>query len=1084
MSQKTLQPSLLFALFFLSFIVGYSQTQPVTGKVIDGKTNTPLASASVVVKGNTNIGTSTDADGNFSIQAPGNGTLVITSTGFESREIPINNQRTLSVTLTSTASTLTDVVVIGYGSRQKRDLIGSVSEIRPRDIERSTNLSPEQALQGQMPGVQITQQSGDPNARLTVRVRGTSTFTGNGAADPLYVVDGIPIIEGGQGITPDPINDPTRRGDLNIYSIINPNDIESISVLKDASATAVYGIRGANGVILITTKSGKGGKVRVEFNGSYGISNVPKQYDVLNTQQYVDFYTNAYNANPKKNNDIPIPIGEETEFFGSRWDPASTDFIGNEGTYDWQRAVRKKNAIIQDYAVRAAGGSGPTTYNFSLGYSNQESPFVGTNTQRFTVSTNINSKIGKYIEVGLNVRGIQQNRKDQGADGDLEVYKAAPFQKIYDENGINGYAPLWRLNEPLTPTAFDFSPLYIRQGVPFSNTIAGASTGYTKSLNQTGLGTAYLQINPIAGLKIRGSISLQQITLRNDNYTNFDVWYFQETPGNPFSNVPNPAAGTRPIQLSVFNSITTSKTTALNADYTKSFGKHNINLTADISQQDYVWTVNGSNGTNLVDDPSLHFFSPSGMDRAYNETRDRYTLIGYLGRVSYNYDNKYYIDGVIRRDGTSKFAPGHQFGSFPSGAVGWRISQEDFFSDVRIINELKLRGSYGLLGNQTTKGWQFISVSGANFPNYNLGIPNTNQAGIAYTNFPNEFLSWEKLYSLNVGFDAQLLDNSLSVTFDYYNKVTKGIIQSILLAPSSGIQQEADLNIADVLNRGIELTLGYTRKFGQVGFNISGNITTQHNEVLKLANENAALRGEQNSLEVGFPINYFNGYEVAGIFPDQKSIDDYNAVYDDVSSAGAAPGDLYFRDVYGSPKAGSTERNNNPDSIINSDDQTYIGKSIPGYYGGVQLGFDFRGFDLSALFTFRGDVQRYNTVRAQGGETMNGYGRNMLTDVLDAWTPDNTNTSIPRAVYGDPNDNVRFSDRWIEDAGYFRLQNVQLGYNFSPQFLARTKVISNFRIFLTGINLFTITPYSGLDPEASDFFPASRQFLVGVKATF
>ncbi|CAN5732391.1 TonB-dependent receptor [soil metagenome] len=1082
MSKKVLQ---FFLLLFFSVCIFSHESfaqQPVRvgGKVTDATTGAGLSGVTVMVKGNTGGGTASSDNGQYSIMAAPNATLVFSSTGYSTREIPVSKRTNVSVALTSVSAQLSDVVVIGYGTRQKKDLTGSVAAIRPKDIEKSTSLTAEQAMKGQMAGVQVSSGSGDPTSRLTIRVRGTNTFAPNGAADPLYVIDGIPIIEGGQGVTPDPVNDPSRRGGINLYSIINPNDIESISVLKDASATAAYGVRGANGVILITTKSGRGGKVKIDFDALYGIQKIPGQYDVLNTQQYTKFYTDAYNANPDIANNNPVPIQQALNF-GPLWDPANANYIGNQSTYDWQDAIKDKNSQIQNYNLRASGSVGNgTSYNFSLGYADQDNAFFGSSVNRYSISTNIISKIGKYIEVGLNIRGAQQERKSAGGDN-LNVWQAAPWQKIYDANGPYGVAPLWKLNAPITPTTFNASTLYGKQYVAYTNPFGTANTSENLNKNQTAFGTAYLLLSPISGLKIKGSASGQQINLHSESSVNFDDWYFRENPGNPYTNVPNPQSGTRPISLGFFNSIQTSKTYALNIDYLKSVGLHNFNLTADISRQDYQWSVNGANGFTTVEDPNLRFFSPTGNERGYSEVRDRYVLLGYFGRLSYNYNNKYYADVLMRRDGSSKFAPGFQFGSFPSGAVAWRISQESFMQHIKAINDLKLRASYGLLGNQTTRGWQYISVASSSAPNYNFGTPNVNNIGISYTNYPNPSLTWEKIRSLTIGLDAALFNNSITITADYFRKTTKGIIQQVPLAPSTGILLEADVNIANVLNNGFEFTVGYNKRFGQVGFNASANITFQHNEVLALANGNRALRG--SGIEVGRPLGFLYGYRTGGIFQSQKEVDDYNASIDDRIAGVNKPGDIRFLDLYGAPKAGSTDLNTTKDNIVNVDDQDYLGSTIPGYFGGFTLGADYKRFDISAFFNFRGDVVRFNSLRAQA-EGMNGNGRNQFATVLNAWTPTNTNTDIPRAVYNDPNANLRFSDRFVEKASYLRFQNLQIGYTFNDQLLAKSNAVSNLRIFVTGINLFTITPYSGLDPEADNLFPATRQYLVGLKATF
>ncbi|MBL7697518.1 MAG: SusC/RagA family TonB-linked outer membrane protein, partial [Chitinophagaceae bacterium] len=527
-------------------------------------------------------------------------------------------------------------------------------------------------------------------------------------------------------------------------------------------------------------------------------------------------------------------------------------------------------------------------------------------------------------------------------------------------------------------------------------------------------------------------------------------------------------------------STTVSWMKAVNVDYLKSFGDHNLNITLDASQQDYKWTSTGVGRPILTEDPTLRYFSVTGEEKGYYELRAAYTLIGYLARVSYNFNNQYYIEGVVRRDGSSRLAPGQRFRTFPAGSIGWRISSEKFMQNQNIVSDLKLRAGYGETGNeQTTAGWKYISIAGVVPPSYNVGNPQANNLGIAYVNFPNKDLTWEIGRTLNVGFDAVLLDNSLNFSMDYYYKKTVGIIQNVELAPTTGIQSLADINIANVSNTGFEFQVGYTKNFGEFGFSVNANLTTVKNQVLSLANH-TALRDA--GLEEGLPIGFIYGYKVGGIFQDQADIDKYNQTVDDQNSTEQAPGDIYFQNLHGDPTPGSTAVNPVPDDVLNSYDRTYLGKTIPGYYGGVTLTGTYKNFDLSLFFQGRGDVQKYNDFRA-AGESMNGYGRNQFATVLNAWTPDNRNTSLPRAVYADPNDNLRYSDRFVEDAGFLRLQNLQLGYNLPQNLLRKTNSISGLRIYLTGINMFTITNWSGLDPE-NDLYPSTRQYLIGLKATF
>jgi TonB-dependent starch-binding outer membrane protein SusC len=1085
MRLRSLLPAVLLPAFFLLFYFNSFSQQSirVTGLVRDADNN-PIAGASVSVKGNTTTGTAAGNDGSFSLEVASTATLIFSASGYESQEIPVRNRQSIDVRLSSRTAELSDVVVIGYGSRQRKDITGAISTIKPKDIEKSTALSPELAMQGQMAGVDVTSAGGNPTARPTVRIRGTTSFNN---ADPLYVIDGVPFYEGGSGAVVDPTNDPTRRGPINIYTIVNPNDIESISVLKDASSAAIYGVRAANGVILITTKQGKKGRVRVDFDGQYGTQKVQETYDVLNTQQYVKYYADVYNAFPDRTaGGAVVPI-EQASNFGPLWDPSNPGYIGNRTTYNWQDAVINHNSQLQNYNVRASGASDNTSYNFSFGYANNDGPFIGYNAERYSVATNVTSKIGKYFEAGVNLRGVQTRTKNPDATISLDVYRAAPWQPIYDPNGPLGYAPLWALNVPLTPGT-DFgdaganaiSTLYAKQYVAYRNVFGELATTDNKSDNQTAMGSGYILFQPVTGLRIKGTVNAQQTTITNLSWRDFDNWWFGENPSNPFGAVKNPISGTKPGIISRGNSVVLNISKSVNIDYAKSFGSHNVNITLDASQQEYTWTTNGGSGSILTNDPTLRYFSPDPNSAGFYESRGSWALIGYLARANYNFAGRYYVDAVVRRDGSSRFAPGRKWGTFPSGALGWRISQEKFMQGITFLNDLKLRVGYGVLGNEnTTAGWKYLSVAGATLPSYGTGTPTTNNLGISFNTFPNEPLTWEKVHSANIGFDAVLFSN-LSVTIDYYNRKTKNIIQSVALAPTTGFSGAADLNVAEVVNRGFEFQASYNRRFGEFATSFSANFTTVHNEVLSLLN-NTALRSA--GLEVGLPIGFIYGYKVGGIFQDDAEIARWNQTYDDPASRQQRPGDIYFQDLYGAPTAGSTARNTDKDGIVNDNDRDYLGKTIPGYYYGFTLGADYKGLDVSIFFQGKGDVQKFNDNRA-AAESLNGFGRNVFTSVLNAWTPANRSTTMPRAVYGDPNVNNRFSDRFVEDAGYLRLQNVQIGYTIPRQWLDKTKgAIQNFRVYVSGINLFTITDYSGLDPE-NDLYPTTRQYLIGVKATF
>ncbi|RYU92116.1 TonB-dependent receptor [Mucilaginibacter terrigena] len=1085
MSKNLLHPScyrkilMLCLAFMFSAAAVMAQGTSVTGKVTDNTTKEPLPGVSVAVKSsNGRVGTITDANGNFTINAAQNDVLIATSVGYARAEVTVTGS-TVNITLNSESKALSDVVVIGFGSRKKKDITSAISTVGSADIDKSTALSPELALQGQAAGVNVTSAGSDPSARPTVRIRGISTFN---AADPLYVIDGIPLLEGGAGALVDPTNGPTLRGTVNIYNIINPNDIESISVLKDAAAAAIYGVRAANGVILITTKRGKKGTLRIDFDAQAGKLSVPKTYDVLTTQQYTKYYTDAYNAYPQLTGTTPVPIGN-SDYFGAFFDPASPKYIGNMPTYDWQNELQNKNASLVDYNVRASGGSDNTTYNLSAGYSRNDGAFKGVTANRYTVASNVDSKFGKYIEVGLNLRLIQGKSYTGALDGttnNLGVYKAAPFQPIYG-NGPNGYAPLYTVNAPITPSTFNISKIYGVQSTAINNYLGMLSLNTATNNNQSVIGTAFVQITPVKDLRIRGTYSGTQFRVGQESYRDFNSWQFSETPKNPYDGFANPPLGSTPNALGMINSVSTSIQKTINVNYLRSFGEHNFDITFDASQQSLKWTSNGQNGSIYTTDPALRYYGTSPDSKSYYSNNANNVVIGLLGRISYNYKSKYYIDAVYRNDRSSKFDLDHNVSNNYGISGAWRITSEDFMKGVTWLNDLKLRAGYGGLGNdQTTAGWQFQSNAGTPIPSYNLGDVQASNPGIAFVSFPNKTLTWENKYTTNVGFDAVMFNNSFNLTVEYYRAVTKGIIQSFGLNPITGIQRPVDDNLADVLNRGFEVSAGYNKTIGKVGFNVSGNLTTVHNEVLKLADNNA-IRGSGYSLEVGQPIGYLYGYKVGGIFQNQADIDAYTATTTDQSTKQQKPGDIYFQDLYGSPAVGSTAQNPEKDGLVNSNDQTNIGNVIPTFYYGFTLGLNYAGFDVSAFFQGKGGFKKYNYARA-AGETA-GYGRNLFSSVLNAWTPSNTNTDVPRAVYQDPNANGRFSDRFVESGAYLRFQNLTVGYTVPKAFLSKTNLIQNLRIAFTGINLLTVTDYTGVDPE-NDFSPSTRQFLLSLRASF
>jgi TonB-linked SusC/RagA family outer membrane protein len=1077
----------VFFLFFSSVLIAQNT---VTGHVSDSASGQGLSKVSVLVQG-TKRGSVTDANGNFRITASSNDVLVVSFLGYRAVRVPVRGAGPINITLAPQTTQLTDVVVIGYGTRQRKDVTGAISTVDAKDIEKSTAVTPELALQGRAPGVFVSSGGGDPQARPTIRIRGVNTF---GFAEPLYVVDGVPMFEGGAGVTEGAVGD--IRSPVNIFSMINPNDIESITVLKDASSAAIYGVRASNGVILITTKKGKAGRPRVDVASSYGVQNIRKTYSVLNTQQYFGLVREAYNANPDVNTTFENK-------FGPRYDPTDSLYAGNNPTYDWQGELLNRNAVLQDLSVRLSGGSDATTYYLSVGFTGQESPLKANKLQRYSIATNVDSRVSKVISTGLTLRLVQENSL-VNTQSDLPTMAATiPFQPIYDPADPTGYAAVSRgtfvPNPGFDPSKIDAGPAFnFAPGDP--TLIWGQNSRFNvfafQKLNDNkydllrALGNAYVQVEPIPGLRLKGSLGGDWYMNLRKSWSNLDNWRFSQTPGNPYANQNGQAKGIYGERRGT----TTNLNKELTLNFNRTFFKdHSIDVVLTASDQYTRWDVSDISGRVNFTDPQYRSISNQPpFTQGFAGILQEDQLLGYMGRISYKYKDRYYLDGTLRRDGSSRLAPGYKWDNFPSVAAAWRISGEDFFPKTKFINDVKLRGGWGRLGNYQSAGF-YKFLSGVSLSaDYPLGSGNGNGVGTQVQaarlpDFANTALTWEKLKTFNLGLDAQLFSNRVSFTAEYYNKTTFDIIQSVALPPNTGIQNNADLNVATVKNTGVEFQLGYNNKIGPVNFNFSGNLTTVKNRVVKL-NGGTPIGGEGGRIEEGYSLFYLWGYKVGGIFQNQPEIDAWRAKYSDATigqtrTGGYAykPGDMYFRDVYGNPRNPKERYSSTPDSIINSNDRTYLGKTIPGYYYGFNIGANYKGIDISLFFQGVGDVQKYNYTRS-GLEGMGGLA-NQLTTVLDRWTPTNPSKTMPRAEYNNRSNPSRLSDRYVENAGYFRLRNLQIGYTFPKTLLSKTVFIQNLRIYGAGVNLLTITKWSGLDPE-NDVVPVTRQFLFGINATF
>jgi TonB-dependent starch-binding outer membrane protein SusC len=1063
------------------------QQRIVTGKITNAKTKEGLPGVTIVVKGTT-TGALSDAGGNFSVKLPDqSATLVFSFIGYESQEVAVNEGGKYTVELVETTKTLDEVVVIGYGSRAKRDVTTAISTVESSDIAKANvGQSAELAMQGKMTGVFVESGGGNPNSRPTIEIRGLGTW---GVSQPLYVIDGVPIYEFGYGADGSTASGydanyvariQTLRGDQNIMSTINPNDIESISVLKDASAAAIYGVRASNGVILITTKKGKG-KAKVELNAKMGFQSIPKRYHMLDVNDYVDLYTEAYANNP---------LLTLKPYLNSS-DPS---YLGNLPTQDWAAPMYTKNSKTQDYNLSVSGGTDNTNYFVALGHYSNDGIYINNNLERYTVSSNVNSKISKYIKVGVNYRFVYQKSDDNTPNSIRYTVGAPPWQPIHG-NGPNGYAPAIDTTYTYTPSPppadqmpdywpwqMNVTKLYGDQTHINVYGIGSTQDNYYTSLRS--LGSAFVEVEPITGLKIKGSVALDWYSQKNFSYAFYEQAIFSITPQDPLKPGDHHSLGS----VSERNSWNQNLVKDFSVNYGHSFGQHNIDLLFNAESQNNDFEVDGL-GTeelnSMIIDRIVIAEAQRGFTNGSNEFH-KSALIGYLGRLSYNFASKYYLDATIRRDGSYAFAPQNRWGNFPAFSAAWRVSAEDFMKNLAWLNDMKLRVGWGQLGNSEVKPYMYLS-SVINYPHYSLGTTPQNGGalgtytyGVRLGDFANEDISWEKSTTTNLAIDAVLL-RSLNVTLEYYNKETTGLLQTTSLPPSVGLYANPVANIGKVRNRGIEVSVGYTGRSGDFTYGINANLTTVNNKVLSMFNHDR-IGGNAGMIQEGYSMNYLWGYKVGGIFQTDAEAQAYTSKIRDIDATGNTKkaGDMWFQNLHGNADATNKYFNPVPDTTVNDYDQTYLGKTIPSYYYGFTFNLGYKGFDLSANFIGVGDVQKYN-YNLQSLTQMDGE-VNQSTDVLKRWTTTNPSTTMPRAAEGDPSGNNRFSSRFVQNAGYLRFANLQVGYTL-PLTGDKMKFAERVRIWVGGSNLFCLTPWKGLDPENEDN-PIPRTYMFGIDATF
>ncbi|WP_293667801.1 TonB-dependent receptor [uncultured Parabacteroides sp.] len=1044
------------------------QNRIVTGVVKD-HAGELIIGASIVVKGTT-IGVMTDVDGKFTLNVPDNAILEISYIGYKSQVLPVNNKTNFNIILEEDSQNIDEVVVIGYGTRSKRDVTTAISNVGSEVIGKSISMSAENAMQGTMSGVQVSGTTGDPMSRPTIRIRGTNTW---GVSDPLYVVDGIAITEMGAGIEGNDERIKDVRGPLNIMTMIDPNDIESISVLKDASAAAIYGVRAANGVVLITTKKGRKDKPTVDFSARYGIQNITQELDWLTTPEYTKFVQGVYASDPER------VVAEDNI---GRFDPNDPRYLGNSPTYNWQDAVRNSNAPTQDYSAKVSGGTDNTDYYVSIGYNKTEGTLLVNDLQRYSGAIKINTKINDWIKAGINYRLVNAQGRNNGSSY-LDVMRNAPWQPIYQADGIpgyNGYA--YAVGGRQADGTYQNQKLY-GQGTRI-NVLGLANTNDTKYDSWRNMGSLYLELTPFKGLTLKGSISMDRYQTNRYEFKDYDAYPFDYTAGDPSALGGGKSVGSYQERETYNNNITSE----FMANYANSFGKHNLDLLFNFSNQHYDAKYKTASTEYMT--TKKDYLRNLGGERGYTSIETdqmRWALQGFLFRVGYNYAYKYYLDVTVRHDGSARFAPENRWGTFPSLSAAWRIKNEAFLENVNWLDDLKLRAGWGQLGNQEVRDMAYLSAI-SKAPHYAMGNATQNDRpssgifheGATIFGIPNRELTWEKTETFNIGFDAQMF-SGLTFSAEYYHKITHGILQAIDLPASVGVVETPVANVAKVQNQGFEINANWQGKVGNVIYSVGGNLTTTANKVLDTYKHIPTSGG---SVEEGYSMFYHKAYKVDGIFQSDAEAQEWLSKHEDVNyqKAKVGAGDFYFKDLRGAPKKEGEFYSEGADGKIDSYDMVYVGKSIPGFFYGLNMSAEYKGFDISMQFTGVGDVVKYNGIKASTFFATEGD--NVTRIVYNAWTPENKQNKYPRLVGGDPAGNLRYSDFFFESGAYFRLQNIQIGYTL-PASVYKTcnNLIRNVRVYAGASNVFTITPYTGLDPE-NDAYPTPKTFFFGINAKF
>lgn len=1028
----------LFVFCFLSIlfsVYGQAQDLTVNGKVLD-ENGLPIPGVSILIKG-TSKATASDFDGNYQIKAASNGTLVFSFLGYGTAEEPIKGRNRIDVKLNPSIETLQEIVVVGYGSQKKSVVTGAISSVKAKDLEKVPNGRIEQSLQGRVSGVTIAASSGQPGSNSTVRVRGVTTFAGN---DPLWVVDGVVVDAGGIGF-------------------LNQSDIESIEVLKDAASAAIYGTRAASGVVLVTTKKGKSGKITVNYNGFAGTSSPEKTLNLLNATQYGALV-----------NEKSVAAGGSVKF-------PDLSALG-VGT-DWQKAIFNTSAMRYSHEVSISGGSDVSTFYASFGLQDQEGIVTSENSKYNKKNFRLNSthKLSKIFTLGQTLAFTHV--KSSGIDANNE--SNGPLISAINLDPIT---PLVEL-DPLQANKLEYSENPVirdANGNPYGiSTLVGQGMvnpiAYTKirlgafGVSDDFVGNTYLEAAITKHIKVRSTVGGKLSYWDSQIFT--PVYYLGATYSvskNSFSKSQN-----KSFAWNIENIVT----------YTNKFGNHN--LTVLLGQGSYVDNIGGGSTSKMYGlpitsyrDASFNFDIPQSNRESSTYDLTEHKLTSLFSRINYDFKEKYLFTGIIRRDGSSRFGTNNKFGIFPSFNLGWVVTKEDFWKQKDVLNTMKIRGGYGIVGNDNIGEFRYLSLVNGGY-NYSFGNEGAIASGYANLTLDNPDLKWEQTSQANIGFESTFF-NTLNLTVDLYKKKTTGILRPINIPGYVGVATNPAGNVADMENKGIEVELGYKKRFGEMNFSVNGNVSYLENKVTYIASDSDYIAGDAGfqsmgqvtRTQVGQSYNSFYGFKTAGIFQNQAEIAAYTNTSGGLIQPNARPGDFRWIDTDGS-------------GSIDDADKQFLGSNLPKYTFGLTLNLDYKNFDLMVF-----------TQGAAGNKIFQGLRRldvgdaNYQTIALSRWTGEGTSNDYPRLTNNDTNGNFgRMSDFYLEKGDYLRLKLVQLGYSLPSAVVSKIGA-SKLRMYLTAENLFTLTKYTGYDPEIGGgvfgidkgIYPQARTFMLGVNLQF